>query len=75
MFPFVLHYLALSSNDLQKGENLQIGVDKLIGKMWINLLCHTVSCLNKYKNETPQVGMAHAYQAFIQTLGSKLQCR
>ena len=41
LFPFILYYLAFIFNHLQKGENLQIGVDKFVGKVLINLLHHS----------------------------------
>ena len=35
-------YPLLLSFHLQKGRNLQIGVDKLVGKVSINLLCYAI---------------------------------
>ena len=36
-----------SSNLYRKGRNLQIGVDKAVGKVSINLLCHTKPVISK----------------------------
>ena len=43
VLPFILYYLA--SNRLQKGEKLVKGVNKLVGKVLIYLLCHKKSAV------------------------------
>ena len=40
MLPFILYYLAFAC---RKVRNLQIGVNELVGKVSISLLCHAKS--------------------------------
>ena len=78
MFPFILYYLAFIFKSLIEK---QFGVEKLVGKMSINVLCHAksatciisiiidapavVKCLLWYK--APHLSAMHSYQAFIST--------
>ena len=52
-------YLLLSSNHLQKVRNLQIGVDKLVGKVLMNLLRHTKSAAHVII-DAPAVAYTHS---------------
>ena len=47
VLPFILYYSYLwTSNCLQKGKKLAKGVNKLVGKVTINLLRHTKSAIS-----------------------------
>ena len=54
VFTFILHYL-------EKVRNLQISVDKLVGKVLINLLHHTKSaaCIISIIIDVPTDAYAH----------------
>ena len=78
MFPFILYYLAFIFKSLIK---TQFGIEKLVGKVSINILCHAKSAvciisiiinapavvkgLLWYKG--PHLSAMHTYQAFIST--------
>ena len=63
VFPFILYYLDRFCLQItyRKVRNLQIGVDKLVGKVSINLLCHikSTACMISLIFDVPAIAYAY----------------